>query len=117
MSSGGGVPEMGATATPQSGSRADIQAAPTGQAALPSPDEQPRAPVGDLVTVRVHEVAQKGRLDTFFSARAYKAGVEIGHVNASSKEAALAGGVALVQKTWAENEAEPENQGAGDRGQ
>ena len=101
MSSGGGVPEMGALATPQSGSQGDIQAAPAEPPALPVPDEQPRAPMGDLITVRVKEVAPKGRMDAYFSARAYQAGVEIGHVHATTREAALAGGMAIVQTAWA----------------
>lgn len=117
MSSGAGAPEMGAKATPQSGSRADIQGAPAETAGLPVPDEQPRAPMGDLVTVRVKEVHPRSRMESYFSARAYEAGVEIGHVNASTREAAFAGGMALVQTTWASRDEEAEAAGAQDRGQ
>jgi len=117
MSSGAGAPEMGAKATPQRGSRADIQGAPAKADALPVPDEQPLAPMGDLVTVRVKEVRPRGRMESYFSARAYEAGVEIGHVNATTREAALAGGMAVVQSTWAGREANIEASGARDRGQ
>lgn len=105
MSSGRvGVPEERARTPHQSGGRAKDEAAPTTNDALPAPDEQPKAPSGDLATVRVKEVRIKGRMESYFSARAYEAGIEIGHVNASSKEAALAGVVALVMASWASTE-------------
>lgn len=101
MNSGADAPEIEAKVSLQSESRAIVSGESTQLDVIPAPDEEPRAPKNDLVTVRVRVVNTGGRMANYFSARAYEAGVEIGHVNASTRESALAGGMAIVQTVWA----------------
>ena len=97
-----GGAELRSAATPAEQVDAD-----SGGLIIPAPESFPKAPPIDLATVRVNWVEQPGRQSGFFLARSYVEGVEISHVNASSREAALAGAIASVETAWRAAEPQP----------
>ncbi len=98
--SSSGRPETGAQARPTGAGQASAQGEPASSFEVPMPDDGEKAPPADLCTIRVTEVHPEGRMFPFFWGRAYQHGVEVGEVKARTKEAALAGALADVEKSW-----------------
>jgi len=90
----------GEPARPQveAGSPVEEVSAAVGQT-VPAPEGLPKAPTGDLATIRVD-----ARRDTtgavYFRGRAYANGITIGEVKATSPESALAGATESIASKW-----------------
>lgn len=90
----------------------DFHGGRSGERQLPAPEDYPQAPQMDAATIRVHRIATSERRIPFYAGRAFVEGIAIGQVNASSRQAALAGAVAIIEARWQKEEAEEKKETA-----
>jgi len=94
------TPEAGSAELQSAATTAEQVDADSEGRIIPAPESFPKAPPIDLATIRVNWVEQPKRKSGYFLSRSYVEGIEISQVNASSREAALAGAIASIETAW-----------------